>query len=112
MAPRYVRAFTIFALVLATFSGRVIDEGNLRALDGVRVQIDGPSSAEATTDKTGHVTLTNLKPGPYTITTDSQQVPVQQFHITLVNNRTTVMEMRVCSTRYDAHCGPPPRGLP
>ena len=112
MGRQHVRAIATLALVLAAFSGRVIDEGNSRALDGVRVHADGPTTAEATTDRAGRFTMTNLKPGPYTITTESDDVPLQEFHVTLVNNRASALDMKVCSLRFDAHCGPPARGLP
>ena len=112
MRIAHIRTFACLALVLATFAGRVIDEGNSRALDGVRVRAEGPTTVETTTDRSGRFTLPNLKPGAYTVTTQSDTVPTQEFHVTLNGSRTTIVEMKVCSTRFDAHCGPPPRGLP
>jgi protocatechuate 3,4-dioxygenase beta subunit len=112
MAMAHTRSFATFILVVTMFSGRVLDEGNGRALEGVRVRAEGPVTTEATTDHGGRFALPNLKPGPYTVTTESADVPMQEFHVTLPPARTTYLDMRVCSTRYDAHCGPPPRGLP
>ena len=112
MAIAHIRTLACFALVVSTFAGRLIDEGNSRALDGVRIHAEGVQSADTVTDKSGRFTLSNLKPGSYTVTAQSETVPVQEFHVTLPANRTTIMDMKVCSTQYDAHCGPPPRGLP
>lgn len=112
MAIAHIRTFACLALVFATFAGRVIDEGNSRALDGVHVRADGPTSVDTTTDKAGRFTINNMKPGAYTVTAQSETVPLQEFHVTLAGNRTTVIELKVCSTTFDAHCGPPPRGLP
>ncbi len=112
MALAHIRTFATFALVITAFTGRVLDEGNGRALEGVRVRAEGPVTTEATTDRGGRFSLPNLKPGPYTVTAESEDVPMQAFHVTLSPSRTTYYEMKVCSTRYDPHCGPPPRGLP
>ena len=112
MAMAHIRTFATFALVITAFTGRVLDEGNGRALEGVRVRAEGPVTTEATTDHGGRFALSNLKPGPYTVTTESNDVPMQAFHVTLAPARTTYLEMKVCSTQYDAHCGPPLRGLP
>jgi hypothetical protein len=114
MAMAHTRTFATIVLVVAAFAGRVIDEGTGRALDGVHVRAEGASTTETSTDRNGHFNLTNLKPGPYTVTTESDTVPTQQFHVTLGANHTTVLDMKVCSTRTDLHCGPPPKfgGLP
>ncbi len=112
MAMAHIRTFATFALVVTAFTGRVLDEGNGRVLDGVHVRAEGPTTSEATTDRGGRFALSNLKPGPYTVTAESDDVPMQAFHVTLPAAHTTSLDMKVCSTRYDAHCGPPPRGLP
>lgn len=112
MAMAHIRTFATLALLVTAFTGRVLDEGNGRVLEGVHVLAEGPTTTEATTDRDGRFALTKLKPGPYTVTAESDDVPMQAFHVTLPPARNTYFEMRVCSTRYDAHCGPPPRGLP
>ncbi len=112
MAMAHIRTFATIALVVTALAGRVLDEGNGHALEGVHVLAEGPTTSEATTDRSGRYALPNLKPGPYTVTTDSDEVPMQAFHVNVAPGRSTYLDMRVCSTRYDAHCGPPPRGLP
>lgn len=112
MAMAHIRTFATFALVITAFTGRVLDEGNGHVLEGVHVRTQGPTTTEATTDRGGRFALPNLKPGPYTVTAESEDVPMQEFHVTVAPARSTYLEMKVCSTRYDAHCGPPPRGLP
>ncbi len=112
MAMAHIRTFATLALVITAFTGRVLDEGNGRVLEGVHVRAEGPMTTEATTDRDGRFALPKLKPGPYTVTAESDDVPIQEFHVNLPAARATYYEMKVCSTRYDAHCGPPPRGLP
>jgi hypothetical protein len=112
MAMAHIRTFATLALVITAFTGRVLDEGNGRVLEGVHVRAEGPTTSEATTDRGGRFAMPNLKPGPYTVTAESDEVPAQAFHVTVAPARTTSFELRVCSTRYDAPCGPPRRGLP
>ncbi len=112
MVRAHTQTVATVALIVTVLSGRVLDEGNGRVLEGVHVLAQGPTTTEATTDRDGRFALGKLKPGPYTVTAQSDEVPMQLFHTTLAPAHTTYLEMKVCSTRYDAHCGPPPRGLP
>ena len=50
-----------------SISGGVVDGWTLLALPGVTVSAAGPSQASATTDADGRYTLTNLRPGSYTV---------------------------------------------
>jgi hypothetical protein len=50
--------------------------------------------------------LTGLKPGRATLSVSSDDVPPQQFSVT-VGSATSRVSLRVCSTTLDYNCGPP-----
>jgi predicted RNA methylase len=110
MSMRYTSTFVALALAFATLSGHVVDLTTGQSMPGVTVQMQGPTTATATSDKTGHVAFKSLKPGDYTIQIQSNDVPAQQFKLTLKSGQTTVIDLKVCSTTLDYHCGTPGGG--
>jgi Carboxypeptidase regulatory-like domain len=93
------------ALALVMFWGTLLDQTTGQPLTGVQVNATGPSAARASTDSRGKFSLSNLKPGQYTITVESRDVPRQSFPFKIT--RSTTQTIRACSTTLDYHCGGP-----
>jgi hypothetical protein len=110
MSTAHTRTIAALALVLAAFSGRLLDKTTGQPLPKVHVHAVGPVSVDATSDSTGRFTLKALRPGLYAIHVQSDDVPQQTFMVRLVPNRTTVLTMKVCSTTLDYDCGTPGGG--
>ncbi|HEY5340595.1 MAG TPA: carboxypeptidase regulatory-like domain-containing protein [Candidatus Aquilonibacter sp.] len=110
MSTTYTRILTSLALVLATFSGRLLDQTTDQPLTSVHVQVSGPTARHATTDAHGRFTLKGLRPGAYTVSVQSDDVPPQTFHVKLAHSRITVLTMKACSTTLDYHCGTAQQG--
>lgn len=103
-----MKAFAILSLALVTFWGTLLDRTTNQPLTSVRVNATGPSTARATTDSRGKFTLTNLRPGEYTITVQSPDVPQQNFPFKITKG--TTQTIKACSTTLDYHCGSPGGG--
>jgi hypothetical protein len=99
----HAKNFGLLALALVTFWGTLLDQTTNQPLTGVRVNATGPSTARAATDSRGKFTLSNLKPGQYTITVQSNDVPQQGFPFKIT--RSTTQTIKACSTTLDYHCG-------
>jgi hypothetical protein len=108
MRNAYIRTIGAFALALVTFSGTLLDQTTNQPLTAVHVNATGPSTAHASTDSRGRFTLTNLKPGNYTITVESKDVPQQSFDYKIT--RSTTQTIKACSTTLDYHCNGPGGG--
>ena len=108
MSTAYTRGVAAFALALVTFWGTLLDKTTNQPLTAVRVNATGPSTARSATDSRGKFTLTNLKPGDYTITVQSKDVPQQSFPFRIT--RSTTQTIKACSTTLDYHCGTPGGG--
>ncbi len=106
----HIRTLAVFALALATFNGNVVDLTTGQSMPGVSVSLAGPSTASAKADKAGRVAFKSLRPGDYTITVQSDDVPPQAFHLTLKSGQTIVIDLKVCSATLDYHCGGPAPG--
>ena len=100
-----MKTLAMLALALVTFSGTLLDRTTNQPLTGVRINAGGPSRAGASTDSRGKFRLSNLKPGHYTITVQSKDVPEQSFDFTI--NRSTSKTIKACSTTLDYRCGAP-----
>jgi len=98
------------ALAFATFSGTLLDQTTGQPLVNVHVHAAGPASGNATTDARGRFMLKHLKPGSYTLTVQSNDVPQQTFSVKLAGGRITVLTMKACSTTLDYHCAGPGGG--
>ena len=105
MLTSHTRAALTFALVLSVFAGRLVDTTTGQPLPGVTVRLSGLSTASVTSDRLGRFTIKALKPGSYTVTMQSKDVPQQRVNVTLRANTTTVLDLRICSTTLDYHCG-------
>ena len=103
MLNRFTRTALMLSLALVTFWGTLLDKTTNQPLTAVRVNAAGPSTARASTDSRGKFTLVNLKPGDYTITVQSKDVPQQQFPIRITHS--TTQTIKACSTTLDYHCG-------
>jgi hypothetical protein len=102
MSTAYTRGPMGLALALVTFWGTLLDQTTHQPLTLVRVHATGPSSSRTTTDTRGRFTLTNLRPGQYTITVQSNDVPRQSFDFKIT--RSTSQTIKACSTTLDYHC--------
>jgi hypothetical protein len=110
MSTAYIRGLTGVALALVTFWGTLVDKTTNQPLTLVRVHATGPSSSRTTTDTRGKFTLSNLRPGDYTITVQSNDVPQQSFPFRIT--RSTTQTIKACSTTLDYHCAGPGGGGP
>ncbi len=104
-----IKALASFVLAFATFSGTLVDRTTGQPLTHVHVYVAGPSAEDDITDAHGQFTLKNLKPGSYTVTVESNDVPQQTFKVTL-SHRITVLTIKACSTTLDYHCAAPGSG--
>jgi len=107
MRNAFIRLAAMLVLALATFSGTLVDQTTGQPLTKVHVHAAGPGSADATTDTHGRWLMKNLRPGAYTVTVQSSDVPQQTFTVKLVGNRITVLTIKACSTTLDYHCAAP-----
>lgn len=110
MTIPYIRTFLTLALAFATFSTQLTDRTTGQIMPGVNVSLDGPSRAHGKTNARGVVTIKNLKPGSYTVTVESKDVPTQTLHVTLHRGTTTDIPIKVCSMTLDYSCGMPGGG--
>jgi hypothetical protein len=108
MSTAYTRSLMSLALALVTFWGTLLDKTTNQPLTLVRVHASGPSSSRTTTDTRGRFALTNLRPGQYTITVQSNDVPKQTFDFKIT--RSTTQTIKACSTTLDYHCAGPGGG--
>jgi hypothetical protein len=99
MASRW---FALGPVAFAVLLGTVNDRTTGQPLAGVTVSV---GSAHAVSRADGSYRLANVKPGPATLTASSDDVPPQQFTLT-VGATTTRHDLRVCSTTLDYNCAP------
>jgi hypothetical protein len=99
----HARSSLIAVWALAVLVGNLGDRTTGQPLAGVVVTL---GSAHATSHADGSFRLTGLKPGRATLSVSSDDVPPQQFPVT-VGASTTRVNLRVCSTTLDYNCGPP-----
>jgi hypothetical protein len=99
----HARSSLIAVWALAVLVGNLGDRTTGQPLAGVLVTL---GKAHATSHADGSFRLTGLKPGRATLSVSSDDVPPQQFPVT-VGATTTHVNLRVCSTTLDYNCGPP-----
>jgi hypothetical protein len=87
---------------LAVLVGNLGDRTTGQPLAGVAVTL---GNAHATSHADGSFRLTGVKPGRATLSVSSDDVPPQQFPVT-VGPTTTHVNLRVCSTTLDYNCAP------
>jgi Carboxypeptidase regulatory-like domain len=98
-----VSAGLVASWAFAVLIGTVSDRTTSQPLPGVTVSA---GAVHATSRADGTFRLTGLKPGRATLSVSSDDVPPQQFPVT-VGNTTSHVDLRVCSTTLDYNCGPP-----
>jgi Carboxypeptidase regulatory-like domain len=97
------RSSLVAVWALAVLVGNLGDRTTGQPLSGVVVTL---GNVHATSHADGSFRLTGVKPGRATLSVSSDDVPPQQFPVT-VGNTTTRVNLRVCSTTLDYNCGPP-----
>ncbi len=105
MLTAHIRSALTLALALAVFAGRLLDTTTGQPLTGVTIHVEGPSAATVTSDQLGRFTIKSLKSGTYTVTMQSKDVPFQRITVQLHANTTTVLDIKICSSTLDYHCG-------
>jgi protocatechuate 3,4-dioxygenase beta subunit len=95
--------FPLAAVLVAVLAGTITDRTTGQPLAGVVVTV---GSSHATTHDDGTYRLSNVKPGPATLSVSSDDVPPQHFSVT-IGSATTHANLTVCSTTLDYNCGPP-----
>ena len=106
MPPTHIRTWLSLALAVAVLSGHIVDQTTDQPLVGVKITLSGASKAVATTDRNGRFRLTGLKPGTYTLTMESNDVPPQTSSVRLRSGEIRAVDLKLCSTTLDYHCGP------
>jgi hypothetical protein len=92
----------LLAAATLVLSGHVLDRTTGQPLAGVSVHA---GAAKATTDGSGHYTLRGLRAGKATIVLESDDVPPQNFAVTLRAPKTQ-RDFTACSTTLDYTCAP------
>jgi hypothetical protein len=91
----------VAALVLAVLVGHVTDATTGQPLANVTIAI---GSQHTSTDKHGAYRLTGLKPGRYTLSASSNDVPPQQRSAVVKDSAQTTLDLVLCSTTLDYSC--------
>jgi hypothetical protein len=89
--------------IAAVLIGTVSDRTTGQPLPGVLVSL---GAVHATSRADGSFRLNGVKSGHATLAVSSDDVPPQQFPVT-VGATTSHVALRVCSTTLDYNCGPP-----
>jgi hypothetical protein len=89
------------AFALALLVGHVTDATTGQPLENVTIAV---GSEHATTDKHGAYRLTGLKPGEYTLSASSKDVPPQHRGVVVKPNGQTTLDLVLCSTTLDYSC--------
>ncbi|MDE2482648.1 MAG: carboxypeptidase regulatory-like domain-containing protein [bacterium] len=96
---------TAAAFVAAVLVGHVTDRTTGQAIAGVHIVLSGPSHAKATTKSDGSYAVRGLRPGLYTLTLSSNDVPPESAHLRITKAKTRE-DFIVCSTTLDYSCAP------
>jgi Carboxypeptidase regulatory-like domain len=95
--------FTVAStLALVVLLGHVTDATTGQPLVNVTIAI---GSHQTTTDKSGAYRLTGLKPGRYTLSASSNDVPPQHRGVVVKEHSAqTTVDLVLCSTTLDYSC--------
>lgn len=100
-----MRAGSLSALaatwVLAVLVGHVTDLTTGQPLANVTIVV---GSQQTTTDQHGAYRLSGLKPGQYTLSARSKDVPPQHRGVVVKQSTQTVLDLVLCSTTLDYSC--------
>jgi hypothetical protein len=100
MRPSRLSAIVTFALVVLV--GHVIDATTRQPLANVTIAV---GSEQTTTDAHGAYRITGLKPGRYTLSASSKDVPLQRHSVVLKpDSAQTTLDLVLCSTTLDYSC--------
>jgi hypothetical protein len=91
--------------VFAAIASRLVDATTGQPMPSIHVILKGPTASATVTDGRGRFAFRNLRPGPYTLTLQSTDVPRQKRSLVLRAGQTFVREIRICSTTLDYSCG-------
>lgn len=90
------------AFALAVLVGHVTDATTGQPLANVTI---GIGSQHTSTDKRGAYRLSGLKPGQYTLSARSMDVPPQRRSVIIKQNTAqTTLDLVLCSTTLDYNC--------
>ena len=89
-------------MAFVLLAGSIADRTTGQPLGGVTVSV---GAAHTVSRADGSFRLNVTKPGPAVVSVSSDDVPPQQFTVT-VGTKSRV-NLRVCSTTLDYNCGPP-----
>ena len=93
------------ALALAVLTGHVTDRTTGQPLSGVHITLSGAMGASTVTNADGVYRVRNLKPGHYTATLFSSDVPPQRFDVTVQpGDKLRTADFVACSTTLDYSC--------
>jgi hypothetical protein len=107
MSGTHARSLGVIGILGVTLlSGRVLDRTTGQPLSNVQIHA---ARASTSTDKDGRFRLTGLTPGTYTLTLQSDDVPLERVRVTIKAGR-NVRDVRACSTTLDYGCGTAPPG--
>ena len=107
MPNHHTRTFLTFALALALLAGRVTDLTTGQPLAGVTVVVTSTHGGGSTkTDRDGRFRFPGVKAGIFSLSFESQDVPPQSATVKVSANQTRVIDIKLCSTTLDYHCGP------
>jgi hypothetical protein len=99
---RLSKLSTVVTLALAVLVGHVIDATTRQPLANVTIAI---GSEQTTTDAHGAYRLTGLKPGNYTLSASSKDVPLQRHSVVIgQHSAATTLDLVLCSTTLDYSC--------
>jgi hypothetical protein len=80
---------------MGTIGGRVIDVNTDTGISGATVSANGPSQQINTTDSSGHYTISDLAPGPYTIAVSASGYLSQSFTLFVYETGATPLDFRL-----------------
>ena len=98
----HTRTSLLALWAFAVLIGNLTDRTTGQPLGGVHVTL---GTASTTSRADGSFRLKGLKPGHATLRVSSDDVPPQQFSVT-IGKATSHANLRLCSTTLDYNCGP------
>jgi hypothetical protein len=99
---RFSKLSAVVTLALVVLVGHVIDATTRQPLANVTIAI---GSEHATTDAHGAYRLSGLKPGHYTLSASSKDVPLQQRSVVVKQHSAqATLDLVLCSTTLDYNC--------
>jgi hypothetical protein len=99
---KFSKLSAVVTLTLVVLVGHVIDATTRQPLPNVTIAV---GSEQTTTDAHGAYRLTGLKPGHYTLSASSEDVPLQRRSVVLKpDSAQATLDLVLCSTTLDYSC--------